>query len=88
MSKSSKSVSVGRGRPVKYNTAGYIQAFKNVVRKHGLIAGREFLNANGVTVGGKHREVSVSLPTLSKLVKRTEGGAVVELHRGRPAKVA
>lgn len=86
----SKSVakSVGRGRPVKYNTAGYIQAFKRVVSKHGLIAGREILNADGIVVGGKHREVSVSLPTLSKLVKRSEGGPVVELHRGRPAKVA
>lgn len=88
MSKSSVVVAIGRGRPEQYG-AGFIRAFKSIVRKHGLLAGREFINANGVTVGGRHRDVSISLPTLSKYVKRAEvGGKSVELKRGRPAKAA
>jgi hypothetical protein len=86
MVKSTKSV--GRGRPELYG-AGFIRAFKSIVRKHGLIAGRDFINANGVSVGGKHRAINISLPTLSKYVKRAEvGGVAVELKRGRPAKAA
>lgn len=78
----------GRGRPEQYS-AGYIRAFKAIVRKHGLLKGRDVLNANGVSVGGKHRDVSISLPTLSKYVKRAEvGGKSVELKRGRPTKAA
>jgi len=89
MSKSNEVVVVGgRGRPEQYG-AGFIRAFKSIVRKHGLLAGREIINANGVTVGGKHRDVSISLPTLSKYVKRAEvGGKSVELKRGRPVKAA
>ena len=79
---------VGRGRPEKF-TAAYVRAFKVIVRKHGLIAGREHINSNGVVVGGKQRDVSISLPTLSKYVKREDlGGKPVELFRGRPLKVA
>ena len=79
---------VGRGRPEQYG-AGYIRAFKAVVRKHGLLKGREVLNANGITLFGKHHAVSISLPTLSKYVKRAEvGGKSVELKRGRPTKAA
>lgn len=74
----------GRGRPEQYGK-GFIRAFKTVVRKHGLLAGREILNANGVTVGGKHHQVSISLPTLSKYVKREDAGNPVELKRGRPS---
>jgi len=88
MSKSSEVVVVGRGRPEQYS-AGFIRAFKVIVRRHGLLKGREVLNAEGVTVGGKHRDVSISLPTLSKYVKRDEvGGKSVELKRGRPIKAA
>jgi len=89
MSKSNEVVVVGgRGRTEQYG-AGFIRAFKSIVRKHGLLAGREIINANGVTVGGKHRDVSISLPTLSKYVKRAEvGGKSVELKRGRPVKAA
>jgi hypothetical protein len=87
MSKSS-AVVVGRGRPEQYG-AGFIRAFKVIVRRHGLLKGREVLNAEGVTVGGKHRDVSISLPTLSKYVKRDEvGGKSVKLKRGRPIKAA
>jgi hypothetical protein len=87
MSKSS-AVVVGRGRPEQYS-AGFIRAFKVIVRRHGLLKGREVINANGVTVGGKHRDVSISLPTLSKYVKRDEvGGKAVPLFRGRPTKKA
>jgi hypothetical protein len=88
MSKSSAVVVVGRGRPEQYG-AGFIRAFKVIVRRHGLLKGREVLNAEGVTVGGKHRDVSISLPTLSKYVKRDEvGGKSVKLKRGRPIKAA
>lgn len=79
---------VGPGRPEKFG-AGYVRAFKSIVRKRGLIAGRLHINANGVVVGGKQRAVSVSLPTLSKYVKRNDlGGKAVELFRGRPSKAA
>ena len=81
-------VNVGRGRPEAFG-AGYIRAFKSIVRKHGLLKGREVINENGVVVGGKQRDVSISLPTLSKYVKRPNvGGAAVELKQGRPAKAA
>ena len=73
-----------RGRPESYGKS-YIRAFKVIVRKHGLIRGRDFINENGVKIGGKHLGVSISLPTLSKYVKRDEvGGKSVELKRGRP----
>lgn len=79
---------IGRGRPESHG-AGAIRAFKAIVRKHGLIAGREIINANGIVVGGNHRDVSISLPTLSKYVKRAAvGGKPVELKRGRPVKAA
>lgn len=78
----------GRGRPEGFNAA-QIQAIKKIVRTHGLIHGREIINQNGITVFGKHQDVSISLPTLSKYVKRDEfGGKSVELKRGRPVKVA
>lgn len=87
-SRKSVAVVVGRGRPEQYG-AGFVRAFKSIVRKHGLIAGRELINANGVVVGGTHRAVSISLPTLSKYVKRAEvGGKPVQLKRGRPVKAA
>lgn len=79
---------VSRGRPEQYG-AGFTRAFKSIVRKHGLLAGHVQINENGVNVGGKHRDVSISLPTLSKYVKRADiGGESVELKRGRPAKAA
>jgi hypothetical protein len=87
MAKSSNAVVVGRGRPEQYG-AGFIRAFKAVVRKHGLLKGREVINAEGVTIGGKHRDVSISLPTLSKYVKKDVGGKPVALFRGRPQKAA
>ena len=77
-----------RGRPEQYG-AGFVRAFKNIVRKHGLINGREIINTEGVTVGGKRREVSISLPTLSRYVKKTDvGGEPVELRQGRRVKAA
>jgi hypothetical protein len=87
MSTSTKSQTVrGRGRPEKF-TSGVVQQFKNIVRRHGLIAGREFINNNGVKVGGKQLTLSVSLPTLAKYVKRdAQGGKPVALKRGRPRK--
>lgn len=79
---------VGRGRPEKFS-AGEVQAFKAIVRRHGLIAGREYINTNGVVVGKKQRDVSISLPTLSKYVKREDiGGKAVALFRGRPSNAA
>lgn len=88
MAKSSNAVVVGRGRPEQYG-AGFVRAFKVIVRKHGLLKGREVINAEGVTVGGKHRDVSISLPTLSKYVKKADvGGKPVALFRGRPEKKA
>lgn len=78
----------GRGRPEKFS-AGFVRAFKAVVRKHGLLQGQQLINANGVTVGGKHHAVNISLPTLSKYVKRDgQGGNAVALFRGRPKKAA
>jgi hypothetical protein len=75
----------GRGRPEAYGP-GYIQRFKAIVRKHGLIAGRDLINTKGVVVGNQLRMVSISLPTLSKYVKRENvGGAPVPLKRGRKA---
>lgn len=77
-----------RGRPEQYGV-GYTRAFKSIVRKHGLLKGREVINAEGVVVGGKHRDVSISLPTLSKYVKKADkGGSPVELKQGRPRKAA
>jgi hypothetical protein len=82
------SKSISRGRPEQYGV-GYIRAFKVIVRKHGLLKGQALINDEGVTVGGKHRDVSISLPTLSKYVKRAEvGGNAVELKQGRPRKAA
>ena len=72
------------GRPHKFG-AGYVRAFKAIVRRHGLLAGLAEINKNGVVVGGKHRAVSISQPTLSNYVKRDDlGGNAVELFRGRP----
>ena len=74
----------GRGRPAKFS-AGEIQTFKNIVRKNGLLAGHKLiLDAKGVSVGGKFHALTVSLPTLGKVIKQEKGGKVVELHRGRP----
>ncbi len=85
MSEVKAEVVAKRGRPEQYG-AGYVRAFKSVVRKHGLLKGREVLNAQGIVVGGKKKEVSISLPTLAKYVKREDvGGAAVALKRGRPA---
>lgn len=75
---------VKRGRPEQYGV-GYIRAFKVIVRKHGLLKGQALINEQGVTVGGKARDVSISLPTLSKYVKRADvGGNAVALKQGRP----
>lgn len=83
-----------RGRPEKFS-AGFVRAFKAVVREHGLLKGHKLINQNGVTVaGGKggsvHHSVKISLPTLAKYVKREgQGGKAVTLRQGRPvAKVA
>ena len=74
----------GRGRPAKFS-AGEIQTFKNIVRKNGLLAGHKLiLDAKGVSVGGKFHALTVSLPTLGKVIKQEKGGKVVQLHRGRP----
>ena len=73
-----------RGRPEQYGV-GYIRAFKNIVRKHGLLKGQALINESGIVVGGKARDVSISLPTLSKYVKRNGvGGPKVVLKQGRP----
>lgn len=73
-----------RGRPEQYGV-GYIRAFKNIVRRHGLLKGQALINESGVVVGGKARDVSISLPTLSKYVKRNKiGGPKVALKQGRP----
>lgn len=75
----------GRGRPAKFS-AGEIQQFKNIVRKNGLLAGHQLiLDAKGVSVGGNFHKLTVSLPTLGKVVKQDKGGKPVELSRGRPA---
>lgn len=75
---------VKRGRPEQYGK-GYIRAFKNIVRTHGLLKGQALINAEGVVVGGTRRDVSISLPTLSKYVKRPAvGGPKVALKQGRP----
>ena len=90
MAKSNKAavVEVKRGRPEQYGV-GYTRAFKSIVRKYGLLKGREVINEQGVVVGGKHRDVSISLPTLSKYVKKAEvGGNAGELKQGRPRKAA
>ena len=81
-----------RGRPEKFGPA-FVRAFKQIVRQHGLIKGAEIINASGVLVfgrqGGKHHQVSISLPTLAKYIKRDgQGGKPVVLKRGRPAKAA
>ena len=73
----------GRGRPVAFS-AKFIKAMKSVVRKHGLLKGRELLLANGVTVDGYEYEINISMPTLSKYAKSNVGGEPVELRRGRP----
>lgn len=79
---------VKRGRPEQYGK-GFIRAFKNIVRKHGLLKGQALINESGVVVGGAHLDVSISLPTLSKYVKKPGiGGAKVALKQGRPAKQA
>ncbi len=76
------------GRPEQYGV-GFTRAFKSIVRKHGLLKGRDIINAEGVVVGGKRRDVSISLPTLSKYVKKADvGGSPVELKQGRPRKAA
>lgn len=72
---------------LKYG-AGVIRSLKAIVRKHGLIKGREIINKDGVPQRGKIVKVSISLPTLSKFVKLDIGGKPVELFRGRPAKKA
>ena len=60
-----------------------------MVRRHGLLKGRDILNEQGINLFGKHIPVSISLPTLSKYVKRAEvGGNAVELKQGRPRKAA
>lgn len=75
---------VKRGRPEQYGK-GFIRAFKNIVRKHGLLKGQSLINENGVMVGGTQRAVSISLPTLSKYVKKPGiGGPKVALKQGRP----
>lgn len=77
-----------RGRPEQYGK-GFIRAFKNVVRKHGLLRGQAILNEQGINLFGKHIPVSISLPTLSKYVKRPAvGGPKVALKQGRPRKAA
>lgn len=72
-----------RGRPVAFN-AKFIKAFKGIVRKHGLLKGREFIVKNGVTVDGYEYEINISMPTLSKYAKSNVGGDPVALRRGRP----
>lgn len=80
---------VGRGRPEKFAGAGYILAFKAVVKKYGLVAGAKYITENGVVVGGVHREVTITPPTLSKYISReTSKSKPLELKRGRPAKAA
>jgi hypothetical protein len=82
-----------RGRPEKFGSA-FVRAFKQIVRQHGLIKGAEIINASGVLVfggkgGNQHHQVSISLPTLVKYIKRDgQGGKPVLLKRGRPAKAA
>jgi len=77
-----------RGRPEQYGK-GHIRAFKNVVRKHGLLKGQAILNDEGINLFGKNISVSISLPTLSKYVKRADvGGNAVALKQGRPRKAA
>jgi hypothetical protein len=77
-----------RGRPEQYGK-GFIRAFKNVVRKHGLLRGQVILNEQGINLFGKHIPISISLPTLSKYVKRHGvGGPKVALKQGRPRKAA
>ena len=74
----------GRGRPAKFS-AGEIQSFKNIVRKNGLLAGHQLILDNkGVSVGGNFHKLTISLPTLGKVVKQDKGGKPVELSRGRP----
>lgn len=76
-----------RGRPEAYN-ASYIRAFKKIVKKHGLLKGQKVINAVGVIVNGKHKQITISLPTLSKYVKKEQGGEIVQLKRGRPRHAA
>lgn len=76
-----------RGRPELYN-ASYIRAMKKVVKKHGLLKGQKVINAEGLVVNGKHKQITISLPTLSKYVKKEQGGNVVLLKRGRPRQAA
>ena len=74
----------GRGRPAKFS-AGEIQSFKSIVRKNGLLAGHQLiLDQKGVSVGGNFHKLTISLPTLGKVVKQEKGGKPVELSRGRP----
>lgn len=77
----------GRGRPELYG-AGFIRAFKKIVKKYGLLQGQKVINAEGVVVNGKQVNLTISLPTLSKYVKRVEGGSVLVLKRGRPRDAA
>ena len=75
----------GRGRPAKFS-AGEVQSFKSIVRKNGLLKGHQLiLDQKGVSVGGKFHALTVSLPTLGKVIKQEKGGKPVELSRGRPA---
>lgn len=73
----------GRGRPELYNSS-YIRAMKKIVKQHGLLKGQKIINAEGLIVNGKQRQITISLPTLSKYIKREQGGRVIQLKRGRP----
>jgi len=71
---------IKRGRPNKFGAKETVQ-FKQIVREHGLIHGCEFINENGLEVDGVKVMVSITIPTLSKYVKK---GRPVKLKRGRP----
>lgn len=78
----------GRGRPEKFS-AGIVRILKAIVKREGLVKGQAFINEHGVSIGKNHYPITVSLPTLSKYVKRStvagkDVGKKVELRRGRP----
>ena len=81
---SEKSIIAGPGRPEKFGPV-HIRFFKKIVGKMGLIRGRDFLLQNGIKINNKVRKLEISVPTLSKYVRRSDEltGEGVVLSKGR-----
>lgn len=72
------------GRPEQYSEE-YIRVFKDTVREHGLSRGHKIITEEGVAIHEVIEKVAISIPTLSKYVKKAGvGGPAVKLRRGRP----